>query len=101
LTIGGAVADQNPAHPTYAVPEVGERVMVYDGSVLGSTVPAVYLVLEHISGDYFMHRVRSDAGLESSLAPHAVHRRRIGPDGESWVPLNGWPTARNGGPSRT
>ena len=75
--------------------------MAYDGTILGTLVPAVYLGLEHVSDDFFMHRVRSDAGLESSLAPHAVHRRRVGPDGERWVPLDGWPTARSGGPSPT
>jgi len=95
------MTEQDPERPTYQVPEVGERVMVYDGSVLGCIVPAVYLGFEHISGDFFMHQVRSDAGLESSLASHEIHRRRIGPNGEEWIPLTGWPTARYGGPSLT
>jgi len=83
------------------VPAIGERVMVYDGSVLGCIVPAVYLGFDHISDDFFMHRVRSDAGLESSLASHAVHKRVVAQGGERWVPLTGWPAARYGGPSLT
>ena len=92
------MTEQDPERPPYDVPEIGERVLVYDATVLGVLVPAVYLGFEHISGDFFMHNVRSDSGVESNLAPHDVHRRRVGPNGERWVPLMGWPTARYGGP---
>ena len=95
------MTEQDLERPPYRVPEIGERILAYDGTVLGVPVPATYLGFEHISGDFFMHNVRSDAGVESNLAAHDVHQLRIGPDGERWIPLMGWPTARYGGPKPT
>jgi hypothetical protein len=54
-------------------------------------VPAVYLGYERVAPDFFMHRVRSENGAESSLAGYAVFRREVGPDGERWVPLESEP----------
>jgi hypothetical protein len=80
--------------PPYEVPTVNEAIRVYDATSWQHTVPAVYLGYERISDDFFMHRVRSETGLESTLASHAVFRRHKGADGEHWEPLTKRPRAR-------
>jgi hypothetical protein len=80
--------------PPYETPEVGESIRVHDGSSWQRTVPAVYLGFERISGDFFMHRVRSESGTESTLASHDVFRRREPVDGVEWVPLTKRPRIR-------
>lgn len=80
--------------PPYEIPAVNEEIRVFDATSWQRTVPAVYLGYERISDDYFMHRIRSASGLESTLAPHAVFRRHDGGDGEQWEPLVKRPRAR-------
>ena len=80
------------ARPPYEIPAIGEAIRVYDATRWGRTVPAVYLGFEHISGDFFMHLVRTDDG-DESVAPYAVHRR-VGTDGETWDTLTPIPRIR-------
>jgi hypothetical protein len=80
--------------PPYEIPAIGEEIRVYDGTSWQMTVPAVYLGYEHVSGDFFMHRVRSEQGMESSLASHSVFRRHEPVDSIEWVPLTKRPRAR-------
>lgn len=80
--------------PPYAIPAIDEEIRVFDATSWQRTVPAVYLGYEQISTDYFMHRVRSTSGVESTLAPHAVFRRHDTGDGRQWEPLEKRPRAR-------
>jgi hypothetical protein len=80
--------------PPYATPAIGEAIRVYDATSWQRTVPGVYLGYEHISDDFFMHRVRSDRGLVSMLASHEVFRRHDTAGGAEWVPLTKRPRIR-------
>jgi hypothetical protein len=80
--------------PPYEIPAIGEAIRVYDATRWQTTVPAVYLGYEHVPGDFFMHRVRSESGVESSLASHAVFRHRQRENGMEWFPLTKRPRVR-------
>jgi hypothetical protein len=80
--------------PPYETPAINEAVRVFDMTSWQQTVPAVYLGYEHVSEDFFMHRVRSDKGVESMLASHEVFRRQEPADGVEWIPLTKRPRAR-------
>ena len=66
----------------------------YDGTRWGKTVPAIYLGFERVADDFFMHRVRSESGLESTVAPYNVYGRRVRADGEHWESLTQKPRVR-------
>jgi hypothetical protein len=87
---------RDEAVPPYAIPAIGEEIRVYDGTSWQSLVPAVYLGYEHVSDDFFMHRVRSESGAENSLASHAVFRRhrRTDSPADLWEPLTVRPRPR-------
>ena len=89
----GASAGSESA-PPYAVPAVNEEIRILDWTTWRDPVPAVYLGYERISGDFFMHRVRSASGLESTLAPHDVFRRHEGAGGKHWQALTKRPRVR-------
>jgi hypothetical protein len=81
--------------PPYEIPAIDEEIRVFDATSWQRTVPAVYLGYERISGDFFMHRIRSADGVENTLASHAVFRRHdAGDGGERWEPLTKRPRAR-------
>jgi GNAT superfamily N-acetyltransferase len=80
--------------PPYAVPAIGEAVRVFDGTRWGKTVPGAYLGFERVADGFFMHRVRSDAGLESAVASYDVYRLHARPDGEYWESLTPKPRVR-------
>jgi len=96
------VSDQDPGRglsgsadrPPYDVPAINEAIRVYDGTRWGKTVPAIYLGFERVADDFFMHRVRSESGLESTVAPYNVYRRRVRADGEHWESLTQKPRVR-------
>ena len=81
--------EQIEAVPPYAIPDVGEAIRVYDASRWGKTVPAVYLGFERVADDFYMHRVRSDDGVES-VASYNVYRLH----GERWESLTPKPRVR-------
>jgi len=96
------VSDQDPRRgssdsvdrPPYEVPAINEAIRVYDGTPWGKTVPAIYLGFERVADDFFMHRVRSESDLESTVAAYNVYRRRVRPDGEHWESLTEKPRVR-------
>ena len=92
------VVDSNSAGdqeaPAYEVPAVGEAIKVYDGTSWQRTVPGVYLGFEHVSGDFFMHHVRNDAGVENMLESYEVFRRHDVSGGTEWISLTKRPRRR-------
>lgn len=80
--------------PPYPIPAIDEEIRVYDGTSWQRLVPAVYVGYERVSDDFFMHRVRSEHGVDSTLASHAVFRRHVGGDWPEWVPLTKRPRVR-------
>jgi hypothetical protein len=89
------VSDENAEAPPYAIPEVGEGVRVYDATPWNKTVSAVYLGFERVADGFFMHRVRSDAGLENTIASYNMYRLvASGPEGDRWESLTEKPRVR-------
>jgi hypothetical protein len=80
--------------PPYEVPSLDESVRVFDGTRWGKTVPAVYLGFERVADDFFMHRVRSESGVESSIASYNVYRCCVRADGDRWESLTPKPRVR-------
>jgi hypothetical protein len=92
---GEAVSDQDSDRPLYEVPAIGEAIRVFDGTSWGKTVPAVYLGFERVADGFFMHRVRSDAGLENTIASYNVYRLvASGSEGDRWESLTEKPRVR-------
>lgn len=90
----GCSSSGDTARPPYEIPAIDESIRVFDGTRWGTTVPAVYLGLDRVSDDFFMHRVRSESGLESSVASYNVYRCVVRPDGDHWESLTPKPRVR-------
>jgi hypothetical protein len=92
---GETVSDENTDRPPYETPAIGEAIRVFDATSWGKTVPAVYLGFERVADGFFMHSVRSDAGIENTVAPYNVYRLvSSGPEGDSWESLIEKPRVR-------
>jgi hypothetical protein len=90
----GRGAPGDAGRPPYEVPATGEAIRVFDGTRWGKTVPAVYLGFDRVADDFFMHRIRSESGLESSVASYNVYRRFVRPEGDRWESLTPKPRVR-------
>jgi hypothetical protein len=87
-------ASGDAGRPPYEVPVIGEAIRAFDATRWGKTVPAVYLGYERVSDDFFMHLVRSDSGLESTVAAYDVYRLHVRADGDRWESLTEKPRRR-------